>query len=143
MEFPGQGSDLSCRPNLSHSYGSAGSLTHCAGLGIEPTSQCSQDAANPFAPQRELLPSSLLMVTLGLLGVTDTATSCLLMPYLPPLQQDGPTSACCVGCGGEGAREGVRDCPEGPAPALQYCWGPPSAKGPGLTGGSQVGSSGR
>ena len=37
-------SDPSCRCNLSHSCGNTGSLTHCAGLGIEPASQCSQDA---------------------------------------------------------------------------------------------------
>ena len=37
MEFPGHGSDLSC------SCGNAGSLTHCAGLGIKPASQCSRD----------------------------------------------------------------------------------------------------
>lgn len=29
-------------------------LTHLARLGIEPTSQCSSDAANPDAPQWEL-----------------------------------------------------------------------------------------
>ena len=52
---PGIRSDLSCSCDLSHSYGNAGSLTHCAGLGLEPTSQPSQDAANPVVPQQELL----------------------------------------------------------------------------------------
>ena len=56
MEFPGQGSDLSHSWNdLSCSCGNAGSLTLCAGLGIEPASQCSRDAADPVVPQRELL----------------------------------------------------------------------------------------
>ena len=30
------------------------SLTHCAGLGIEPASQCSRDADSPIVPQWEL-----------------------------------------------------------------------------------------
>lgn len=39
IEFPGQGSDpsRSCDPN--HSCGTAGSLTHCAGLGIKPVTR--------------------------------------------------------------------------------------------------------
>lgn len=37
--------------NLSHGYGNAGSLTHCAQLGIKPMSQWSQDAADPIGPQ--------------------------------------------------------------------------------------------
>ena len=53
MEFPGQGSDLSCSCNLSCS--TAGSLTHCARPGIKPVSQGSQDSTNPVAPQQELL----------------------------------------------------------------------------------------
>ena len=32
----GQGLNLSCSCDLSHSYNNAGSLTHCAGPGIEP-----------------------------------------------------------------------------------------------------------
>ena len=48
MEFPGWGSGLSC------SCSNTRSLTHCAGPVIEPVSQCSQDAANPIAPQWEL-----------------------------------------------------------------------------------------
>ena len=38
MEFPGQGSHLSHSDNLYHSWGNIGSLTHCAGPGIEPAS---------------------------------------------------------------------------------------------------------
>ena len=53
MEFLGQGSDLSHSCNLSCCY-STRALNHCAGLGIEPVSQSSQDAADPVAPQREL-----------------------------------------------------------------------------------------
>ena len=43
-DFPGQGSDLSHSCDL-----------HCPWPGIKPASQCFQDAADPFAPQRELL----------------------------------------------------------------------------------------
>ena len=55
MEFPGQGSDLSCRFSLCCSCSNIQSLTHCARLGSEPASQHSRDAANPVEPQRELL----------------------------------------------------------------------------------------
>ena len=55
IEFPGQGLDLSCSCDPSHSCGNARSLTHCAGPGIKPASQHSQDAANPTMPQQELL----------------------------------------------------------------------------------------
>ena len=53
MEFLGQGSDSSC--DLSCRGRNAESFTRCARLGIEPASQCSQDATNPVAPQWELL----------------------------------------------------------------------------------------
>ena len=39
MVFPGQGSDPSCSWDLCCSCSNAGSLTHCAGLGIKPASQ--------------------------------------------------------------------------------------------------------
>ena len=61
MEFLGQGSDLSHHCNLSCNCRNARSLTHCAGLGIEPASQDSQDAADPVAPWQELQE----MLTLG------------------------------------------------------------------------------
>ena len=65
MEFPGQGSNVSRRCDLCHSCGNAGSLIHCAGLGrIEPASQRSRDAADPVAPQWELLGSSLNLLQL-------------------------------------------------------------------------------
>ena len=54
MEFLGQGSDLSCSCDLSHSYGSVGSLAQYARLGIEPVSQHSQDASDPIGPRQEL-----------------------------------------------------------------------------------------
>ena len=54
MEFRGQGSDVSCNHDLSCSCGNAGSLTHCAGLGIEPATRRSQDTADPAEPQQEL-----------------------------------------------------------------------------------------
>ena len=54
MEPLGQGSDLSHSPDLSHSHGNTGSLTHCAGPGIKSASQRSQDAPDPVAPQLEL-----------------------------------------------------------------------------------------
>ena len=55
MEFLGQGLDLTHSCDLSCSCFSAGSLTHCAGPGIEPESQSSREAADPIVPQRELL----------------------------------------------------------------------------------------
>lgn len=55
MELWVQGSDPSYSRELSYSCSDAGSLTHCAGVGIEPTSQHPQDPANPVAPQWELL----------------------------------------------------------------------------------------
>ena len=67
MAFPGQGSDLShsreLSCDLSHSWGNARSLTLCARPGIEPVSQCSQDTADPIAPQRELLWAGLYSFT--------------------------------------------------------------------------------
>ena len=54
IEFPGQGSYLSCGRNLSHSCRNNGSLTHCARLRIELASQHSQDVTDPVAPQQEL-----------------------------------------------------------------------------------------
>ena len=54
MELPSQGSDPIHSHKLSRSCSNAGSLTHCARRGIEPASQCSQDAADPIAPQQEL-----------------------------------------------------------------------------------------
>ena len=48
MEFLDQGSDQSCSCDLSHSCVNAGSLTHCAGPGIETVSHCSQDASVPL-----------------------------------------------------------------------------------------------
>ena len=54
IEFIGPVSYLSHSCHLGHSYSNTGSLTHCAGPGIEPTSQCSQDTTDPIAPQQEL-----------------------------------------------------------------------------------------
>ena len=55
IEFPGQELDQSWSCDPSHSCGNVGSLTHCARVGIEQASQCSQDAAHPVVPQQELL----------------------------------------------------------------------------------------
>lgn len=55
-EVPGQGSDLSPNLNLTHSCENTGSGTHWTGLGIEASSQHSQDAADPATggtPRRE------------------------------------------------------------------------------------------
>ena len=49
-----RGSDPSHSCNLSYSCDNARSSTHCAGLGIEPVSQCSRDTADLIAPQQEL-----------------------------------------------------------------------------------------
>ena len=69
MEFPGQGSNLSRRCDLNHSCGNRGSLTHGAGLGIEPASQRSQDATVPIAPQWKLLNPDFKCVLLFYCGV--------------------------------------------------------------------------
>ena len=55
MEFLGQGSDPSHICDLRHSCGKAGSAAHCARPGTKPASQRFQDAADPIAPQQELL----------------------------------------------------------------------------------------
>ena len=60
MEFSVQGSDPSRSCKLSHSCGSAGSLTHCVGLGIKPVSQHSQGTADPIAPKQEQTPANIL-----------------------------------------------------------------------------------
>ena len=62
MEFRGHGSDLSRSCHVGHSYSSARSLTCFAGPGIEPASQCSQDAPDPIAPQQELQEKLLFKV---------------------------------------------------------------------------------
>ena len=49
MEFLGQQSDSSHTCDPCHSCGSAGSLTHCAGPGLELAFQCSRDTTNPAA----------------------------------------------------------------------------------------------
>lgn len=55
MDFLGQGSNPSHSFDLSCSCSNnARSLTHCARPGIEPVSQGSQDAADPFVPQGAL-----------------------------------------------------------------------------------------
>ena len=63
LEFPSQGSGLSCSLDLSRSYSTDGSLTRFAGPGIKPESQCSQDTADPIAPHRELPVSHLIHIT--------------------------------------------------------------------------------
>ena len=55
MEFPGKGSNPEPICKLHHSCGNTGVLTHCAGPGIKPVSQCSRDAVDPIAPQWEFL----------------------------------------------------------------------------------------
>ena len=64
MAFPDQGSYPSHRCNLHCGYGkNIRSLTHCAGSGIEPTSQCSRDMADPVVPQQALLHVLILKYT--------------------------------------------------------------------------------
>ena len=55
MALLGQGSDASHSCDPCHSRVKAGSLTHCAGPGIELASQGSRDTTNPVVPQGELL----------------------------------------------------------------------------------------
>ena len=53
-------SDQSHSCDLSHSCSNAGSLTHCAGQGMDPTSQGSQEAVDTIVPQQEFLKGILL-----------------------------------------------------------------------------------
>ena len=62
MEFPGQGSGPNHSFDLRHSCSNTRSLSHCAWLGIEPTSWHCRDATNPFEPQWELPDSFSLWV---------------------------------------------------------------------------------
>ena len=66
MEFLGQGSDLSRIFDLHCCAAMLDPLTHCAGLGIKPASQCSRDAADPVAPQWEPQKIYFLLITLPL-----------------------------------------------------------------------------
>ena len=65
MELASQGLDVSSSCDLNCWCSKARSLTHSARLGIEPTSQCSQDAANPVSPQWEL-PDAFFFLSLPL-----------------------------------------------------------------------------
>ena len=76
MEFLGQG--------LDPTWGNAGSLSHCAGPGIGPSSQCSQDAANPAVPQRELLVSQFFSVTCTIVRNEDLELGVQIPDVLPP-----------------------------------------------------------
>ena len=58
MGFLGQGSDPSHSCDLHCICSNNTFLTHCARLGIESASWCGRDAADPLAPQQELLESS-------------------------------------------------------------------------------------
>ena len=61
MEFLAQGSDPSHSHKPSRSCGNTGSLTHSAGLGIEPAFQCFQDTAYPIGPWQERLEGTSLI----------------------------------------------------------------------------------
>ena len=54
MEFLGQGSDPRRSCDIHWSCGNARSLTHYAGPGIEPASQCSRDILIPLRHSRDL-----------------------------------------------------------------------------------------
>ena len=66
MELLGQESYLSRGYDVSRICGNTGSLTHCAGPRIEPSSQHSQDTADPVVPQGELLEIKFLYSVVGL-----------------------------------------------------------------------------
>ena len=63
MEFLGQGSDQSPGCNLSHGCGNAGSLTHCAWLGIEPVSNAPKMPLIPLCHSKNS-PDSFLTVSI-------------------------------------------------------------------------------
>ena len=67
MEFLGQGCGPSCNCDWSHSCSNTRSLPHCTGLGIEPMSLCSQDAADPIVPQQELPSCHLILLFIVLM----------------------------------------------------------------------------
>ena len=46
---------------VQESYPNSGSLTHCAGPGIEPVAQHSRDATDTLAPQQELLHDAYIL----------------------------------------------------------------------------------
>ena len=55
MEVSGPGSESEQQlPAYATAVATVDPLTHCARPGIEPLSQCSQEAADPVVPQREL-----------------------------------------------------------------------------------------
>ena len=54
MEFSHQGSNSSHGWDLYHSCGNTGSFNPLSRARDQPTSQCSRDATDPFAPQWEL-----------------------------------------------------------------------------------------
>ena len=62
VEFLGQGLDLSHSCNLC-SCSNVRSLTHCAGMGIEPASQWSRDTTHLVGPQREFPRFLLIQVS--------------------------------------------------------------------------------
>ena len=63
---PGQGSDPSYSCNLSCSCSKARSSIHSARPGVEHTFQCTQDDADPIAPQRKRLTCVAFCLLLGL-----------------------------------------------------------------------------
>lgn len=83
MELPGQGSDPSCNLDLSCrcSKVRSGSLTHCAGLGIEPVPQLFQDTTNPIVSQKELRHFYIIREQVGTMTVH--TGPCFATPGVP------------------------------------------------------------
>ena len=85
MEFLGQESDPS-HCNLCHSCGNAASLTHCAGAGVEPMSQCCRDTTNPVVPWQGFPHCFYFYVIFSLwqvrLSTYSCAISCLLYLFI-------------------------------------------------------------
>ena len=82
MELPGQGSDPSPSPNLSHRCSNAGSLAHCAGLGIKP-SWGSQDAAIPLHHSGSSCGRSILHAACRR-RILDVIAEARFLPFLLP-----------------------------------------------------------
>ena len=74
LELLGQRSDPSRSLHQSCSWGNNGSLTHCAGQGIEPAFQQSQDTTSPIVPQQKLL----FKIFFKIFMVAHTACGCSL-----------------------------------------------------------------
>ena len=79
--IPNRGSGSTHSWDLSSSCSNTRSLTRCAGPGIKPASQCSQNIANLFGPQQEFLFILLLTPISGCSIYSNTPNLCCLATH--------------------------------------------------------------